>query len=93
MAGKVLQDGLGWLTGLVDKVLSYNIGHAVYSLMLSGILITYMSCAFTQEVSKGRIFHDFLSCSCRGFIIEKGSATAKILQLKRNLQWWKIALG
>jgi hypothetical protein len=33
-SGPSLQEGLGWLTGLINKVLLYNMGHSVYALML-----------------------------------------------------------
>jgi hypothetical protein len=42
---------------------------------------------------KGRILHGFLTYSYREFTTEKGSATAKILQLKRNLPLGRVALG
>jgi hypothetical protein len=44
-SGQSLQNGLGWLTGLIDKVLSYNMGHSLQALCwLSGTLVVCIWC-------------------------------------------------
>jgi hypothetical protein len=45
----------------------------------------------SERHSRVEFLQGFLSYTCRRAAVQKGSATAKILQLKRNLQ--RMALG
>jgi hypothetical protein len=53
-SGTSLQEELGWLTGLIDKVLSHNMGHFARGLMtIPSFLIVCRTCDQCQVLSRG----------------------------------------